>query len=112
MKQKTEAYIRMKTTGTTIVLIVLALLLSGCAADSTLIDEQKNLVVSCLNDHDLDGLHVLMYPNAISKEELEAGDSQRFDFEEASPLYLRCFRNYHRFGTADGYPKGWEEWIC
>ena len=73
MKQKAEAYIRMKTTGTTIVLIVLALLLSGCAADSTLIDEQKNLVVSCLNDHDLDELHALMYPNAISKEELEAG---------------------------------------
>ena len=43
MKQKTEAYIRMKTTGTTILLIVLILLLSGCAAESALMDEQKNL---------------------------------------------------------------------
>lgn len=54
MKQKTEAYIRMKTTGTTILLIVLVLLLSGCAAESALMDEQKNLIVSCLNDHDWD----------------------------------------------------------
>ncbi len=73
MKHKMKAFKRMKTAGTTIALIVLALLLLGCAADSSLMEEQKNLVVSCLNDHDPDGLQAIMYPNALSKEELEAG---------------------------------------
>ena len=73
IKQKMKAFKRMKTTVAIIALIALALLLSGCAADSSLMEEQKNLVVSCLNDHDSDGLQAIMYPNDLSKEELEAG---------------------------------------
>lgn len=64
---------RMKTAGSIIILVLIALLLSGCAADPSILEENKDLFVSCMNDHDPDGLYAIMYPNEISKEELEAG---------------------------------------
>lgn len=78
MKQKMKAIKRMKLGGAILTLIALALLLSGCAedamqADSSLMEEKKNLVVACLNERDLNGLLAIVYPNDLPMEDQEAG---------------------------------------
>ena len=64
-------------------LIVLAMLLSGCTADIpsdvSLLEEQKNLVVSCLNDHDQERLQALLYPVAVSQIDMDAGFQSLMD---------------------------------
>ena len=69
MTQKTNASIRIAKISC---LIALVLFLSSCSENDVLIKEKKDIVISCLNDHDLDGLQNLFYPDRFSNEELEA----------------------------------------